>query len=281
MIVIWVTFIWAALGTKVYSEGITGTAEFFTNISLLIQAIYYTFDLVTYFCDPDTRVLEQVLLFTFFFPIFANAFDVFFMVLFVFLDNASIFTSNLESAGGMYNDGLVFLLERGYHVFPLLVAFVYLVLRMQDIVDILVSKYGQVHIEPRSEHDDPSRTLRDRMSFHIRYQHGITYIKMQYLLSLVPFSLYVVVADVKTVYDIDFFGDAIGVVAIIGLNLISVVLILYTIMFYHIPTVEVPHNIVPLGMDIDSEKTSITVLSSVIARRPDRKNPKRGSRAVV
>jgi len=276
MEVIWVTFSWSALTTKVYSEGITGTAEFFTNISLMIQAIYYSFDLFTFFGDPDKRVLEQMLLSTFFFPIFANSFDVFFMVLFVFIDNANIFTSNLESAGGKYNDGLVFLMERAYHVFPLLVSSLYMFLRMGDIVDVLVSRYGEIHTVPYDSDGRYPQSIRDRMSFWIRYNHGMTYIAFQYVFSIVPFALYIVVADVKTVYDIDIFGDVIGFFAVLGLNLIAICLVIYTILFFHIPTVDVPLELVSGEMALAANEKSITLLRGIPPRRPDKQQAKIG-----
>jgi hypothetical protein len=45
------------------------------------------------------------------------------------------------------------------------------------------------------------------------------------------------------VYNIDLFGDAVGFLAVVGLNLIAVVFLIYTIMFYYIPTLEVPNSL--------------------------------------
>ena len=244
--VIWVGLIIGILGGKFYGEGIIGTAKYFTNVSLLIQGVYLFLDLISYFCDPRHPYLTKVLLYSFFFPVFANSFDVFFMVVFVYLDNAGILTSNLEAAGGKYNDGLVLGLDRAYHVFPLLFfVMAYIPCRINDISRVYQSVYGILVTNPEDRMVDSETgkvvvlSVRERTRVQIGLRHGITYIIFQFAVSLIPYALYSVVANVDEVYDLDTFTDWMGLLGVIGLNLICVVLFLFVILFYYIPSQEI------------------------------------------
>ncbi len=240
----WTTFIWAMVLDKYYSDGVSQVLAYFTNVSLNIQAIYYTLDLLSYFCDPATRTLEIWLLYAFWAPVFAQAFDVFVMVIFVYLDNATIFTENLESAGGPYDDGLVLFIERAAHVFPLFFGIVYYVLRLHDIADFLTMEYGVIYtapVDPAARGED--QCLHARTSFAIRRAHMMYYIAYQYAVAAVPFCIYALVQNVRTVYGIDTFTNWMAVLAVLGLNLPCVVLVLYSIAFYFIPSRRIPASL--------------------------------------
>lgn len=240
----WTLFIWAMLVDKFFSDGASKVLAYFTNVSLCIQAAYYTLDLVSYFGDPERRSLEMWLLYSFWAPVFAQAFDVFVMVLFVYLDNATIFTENLESAGGPYDDGVVVVVERAAHVFPLFFGMVYYTLRLHDISDFLIMHYGVIYtvpVDPARPKDD--QCLHARTSFAIRRSHMACYILYQYAEAAVPFCIYALVQNVRTVYGIEVFTNWMGVLAVAGLNLVCVVFPLYSIAFYYIPGQRIPPSL--------------------------------------
>jgi len=241
---VWVVFLWVMLLDKYFSDGASKVLEYFTNVSLSIQAVYYTLDLVSYFGDPEKRALEMWLLYSFWAPVFAQAFDVFVMVIFVYLDNATIFTENLESAGGPYDDGLVVFVERAAHVFPLFFGMVYYVLRLHDISDFLIMHYGVIYTVPVDpELPTQDQCLHARTSFAIRRRHMVCYILYQYVEAAVPFCIYALVQNVRTVYGIEVFTNWMAVLAVAGLNLVCVVFVLYSIAFYYIPTRRMPDSL--------------------------------------
>lgn len=241
---IWTAFIWAMILDKYFSDGVSEVLAYFTNVSLNIQAIYYTLDLISYFGDPTTRSLEMWLLFSFWAPVFAQAFDVFVMVIFVYLDDATIFTENLEAAGGPYDDGLVMFIERAAHVFPLIFGMIYYWLRLHDISDFLIMVYGVIctaPINPAATNED--QCLHARTSFAMRRVHVVYYIVYQYAAAAAPFCIYALVQNVRTVYGVNVFTNWMGVLAVLALNLICVVGVLYSIAFYYIPSRRIPASL--------------------------------------
>lgn len=238
-LVLWVLVIW-----KYVTGGVSQVLTYFTNVSLNIQVIYYTFDLVSYFTDPARRELEKWLLLVFWAPVFAQAFDVFVMVIFVYLDNATIVTENLESAGGMYDDGLVLFIERVVHVFPLFIGMVYYVLRLHDISDFQVSVYGLIATMPPGSAPGKDQCIHERTFLAMRWVHSVRYILYQYLVAAIPFLIYVLVENVRTVYGINVFTNWMAVMAVFVLNVVCVVFPLYSIMFYFTPSRRVPASLV-------------------------------------
>lgn len=276
LVLLWTVLLWGVIISKSISDNISGVISYFTNISIIIQAVYYTADLLTYFADPTRRTLEFYLLYIFFFPMLAQTFAVFVMVMMVFLDNATIITENLESAGGAYSDGVVLVVERLYHVIPLIVAMVYGILRLNDISDFLLSVYGGIFtipIDPNNTVDD--QCIHARTSFIMRSSHVKVYIFYQYIVSALPFCIYVLMQNVQTVYSIDTFTNWMAVGAVFFLNLLSVVLPLDILIFYYTPARTIPSNLLKIHKpDKLSTSSQITILSDTphIHEEPKRSN---------
>lgn len=265
IVLLWTILLWAVIISKSFSDSISGVITYYTNISIIIQAVYYTLDLFTYFADPTRRTLEFYLLYIFYFPVLAQTFAVFVMVMVVFLDNATIVTENLESAGGEYSDGVVLVVERLYHVIPLIIAMVYGILRLHDISDFLLSVYGGIYTFPV----DPTNTVDDqcihaRTSFIMRTSHSQVYIFYQYIVAATPFCIYVLIQNVQTVYGIDTFTNWMAVFAVLFLNLLSVVLPLDILIFYYTPSRSIPSNMLKIHKpDKLATTPQITILNNV------------------
>lgn len=239
---IWAFILWAVIISKTFSESLGGVIKYFTNVSIILQAAYYTADLCTFFADPKRRTLEFYLLYIFYFPMLAQTFAVFIMVMVVFLDNATIVTENLQSAGGEYSDGLVLFIERLYHVIPFIVAMIYGMLRVHDITDFLIMVYGAIYTVPVDTKEDAAvdQCTHARTMFVMRKSHSRVYIFYQYVISAVPFCIYVLIQNVQTVYGIDTFTNWMGVAAVFGLNILSVLVPLDILIFVYIPARPIP-----------------------------------------
>lgn len=266
---IWTILLWIMVIWKYIDNGVADSLSYFTNVALNIQAVYYTLDLLSYYGDPDKRELEMWLLMIFWAPVFAQAFDVFIMVLFVYLDNANIFTENLKCDGGKYDTGVVLLVERAVHVFPLFVGMIYYPLRICDISDFLIQHYGVIITVPAGKDDRPPQCIHDRAGFAMRRQHCRVYMAYQWVVGAVPFIVYVLVQNVKTVYGVSIFNNALAVLAVFVLNLFAIVLVQYTIIFYYIPDRKIPDSLVHQHVyDPSSQEVQITRLSGIPAIVP-------------
>ncbi len=241
---VWTVLLWGIVIYKSIDNGIAPMLTYFTNVSIIIQAIYYTMDMVSYFTDPRRRTLEMWLLFSFWPAVFAQAFDVFVMVIIVYLDNAEIFTENLKCDGGKYDTGVVLFVDRIVHVFPLFVGMLYYALRWHDISDFLIMVYGAIFVQaPGKDEQGRELCIHERTGFVMRAAHAWRYIIYQYLVAGIPFIVYVLVQNVQTVYGIEVFTNAMAVLAVFVLNLLCVVVPLYTIIFYFSTTREVPASL--------------------------------------
>lgn len=240
----WTILLWAIVIYKSIDNGIAPMLTYFTNVSIIIQAVYYTADIVSYFTDPRRRTLEMWLLYAFWPAVFAQAFDVFVMVIIVYLDNATIFTENLKCDGGKYDTGVVLFVDRVVHVFPLFVGMLYYLLRWHDISDFLIMVYGAIYVQrPGVDNEGRDLCIHERTGFVMRAAHAWRYILYQYLVGGIPFILYVLVQNVQTVYGIEVFTNAMAVLAVFVLNLVCIVVPLYTIIFYYSTMREVPPSL--------------------------------------
>jgi hypothetical protein len=241
---LWTILLWSMSIWKFFNSGVSAVIAYFTNVSLLIQAIYYTADLVSYFTDPQRRSLEMWLLYAFWPAVFAQTFIVFVLVIVVYLDNAEIFTENLKCDGGKYDTGVVLFVDRIVHVIPLFIGMVYYALRWHDISDFLIMIYGAIYTQaPGVDADGHALCIHERTGFVMRAAHSWRYIFYQYAVASIPFIVYVLVQNVQTVYGIDIFTNWMGVLATFALDLVCVVLPLYTIIFYYSPMREVPPSL--------------------------------------
>ncbi len=212
--------LWAIIIYKQFNEDFLGVFKYYTNISLLLQAIFYTLYLFIFFEDPIKRTLEQILLVGVSLIILSQVTVVFILVLGVILKAPQLIIDQTKTGGGKYDDGIVLFGERVYHVFPGVFALIFFPSIWSDIVDCAIMSFAYCifHTGPREktiEEIYPNSSKTNRVIIQTLKEHGVIvteynvdnstvlfYFISIYLLSCAPFLLYMMVIDLQDQYDL-------------------------------------------------------------------------------
>ena len=266
-LLLWSLCMWLVIIYKEVTEDSIDVLKYFTNVSFVMQAIFYFAYLFVFFEDPHKRTLERILLMGFFWLVFAQIVLVFVLVIGVLYDAPELVTKEMKSNGGDYDDGFVLAVERLFHVIPMIAALVFILFTWTDIADCLIISYGYVSSpkkdlteessnqfnvwsnEERSDsidhlipfHDDLLKRSRPVIPPHVTIEvnppAARLYILGQYIVACMPFILYMLIIDLEEQYDISpHLATWIPVISVFGINLCVVVLPLWCMFSITIPT---------------------------------------------
>lgn len=240
---LWTIVLWFGVLYKCFYESVTDFISYFTNISFAYQAVYFLLYTLSFLEDPRKRRLEFFVLFGFFWNMFAQVCNVFILVLGVFLDAPGLVISETKTGGGDYDDGVVLVAERLYHVIPLMVALIIIFLCWIDISDILILMFAKVYCLPKY-YKGEKLCSHSRCAFKVDIKQAWCYILFNYIMAFVPLLLYYNIVDLRTIYKLHDFPTYAAFLVMIGINAFSVVIPLCFQFYSTIPGREVPTELV-------------------------------------
>lgn len=232
---VWTIVLWVGVFGKIAFEDLGVYVSYFTNWSWTYQAIFYLLYLLSYLESPRTRTLEFWLLYAFWWNVFCQAMNVFFLVIWVIQDSADIVTKEMKLGGGEYDDGTVLNVEKLYHTFPALMAAFNIFGLWSDVTDMTIYAFADIVFfgyEDRCKHD--------QFRYRVRAEPAWTYIGFSTILGAVPLLVYYNVFDIQEVYDLEDFPIAAGVFATLAIAFVAVFLPLLYMFHWTIPSRDVP-----------------------------------------
>lgn len=247
LLAFWVSVLWAGIIYKHASSSFVDIFEYYTNVVLFLQGIFYTTYLFVFAEDPRQRRLERALLIGFWWPVFAQILLVFIMVHAVLLDAPELVTQEMKSLGGPYDDGLVLVANSLVHYVPVVVAFVFLFTVRIDVTDCLVLAFGyfSVPVSPPKEDCASGADEYVRKSececgkvaprVKVRKRTAWIYAFSQYALACCPFLAYMTIVDLTEQYGV---SESLAVwPPIVAVFALSVFIVLLPLAFFFCCTV--------------------------------------------
>lgn len=239
----WMIILWIGVLYKCLWESVTDFISYFTNITFTYQAVYYLLYVLSFFGDPRKRTLEFFLLFGFLWNVFAQIWIVFVLVFGIFLDNAALLIDETKTGGGDYDDGVVLVADRLYHVVPLMVVILLVGLTWSDISDILILMFADVFCLPK-HYNGQKLCVHDRCAFRVDKKNAWKYIIFNYIMAFIPLLLYANIVDLRKIYQLEDFKTYQAVFAVVIINVIAVIIPLVIMFYSTIPNREVPPELV-------------------------------------
>lgn len=240
---LWTGLLWLGSLYKCAYSSVTEFVSYFTNISFAYQAIYFLLYTLSFLGDPRKRSLEFFVLFGFFINMFAQVCIVFILVLGVFLDAPGLVIGETKTGGGQYDDGVVLVAERLYHVFPLMVALVILFMCWRDYSDILILIFANVYCLP-VDYNGEHLCKHERCAFQVNKKQAWCYIIFNYIMAFIPLLLYYNIVDLRKIYHLDDFPTYAAFLLMIGINFFAVIFPLIFQFYSTIPSREVPSELI-------------------------------------
>jgi hypothetical protein len=229
--------LWGIIGYKQLEEDWIGVFKYYTNLSLLFQAIFYSFYLLVFFENPCDRTLETILLVGISFILTSQVVVVFILVLGVILESPELIVDQMKTGGGQFDDGIVLFFERVYHVFPMTFSLIFIPTAWEDITDCAIMTFGDCvitneSIKPteirRSETNHLIRSILEKAGLnvfdvHIEKMTIYCYVFFEFCLSCTPFLLYMLVIDLHKQYDLSrdwsIWQPVVGVLVVCGFSI--------------------------------------------------------------
>jgi len=230
LLLIWVIALWVALGYKMTTENWTDIYKYFTNVTFFLQALFFGIYLGVFFEDPGKRRLEKGLLVWFFWTVFSQIVIVFILVMGVVYDAPGLISDNLESNGGPYYDGVVYIANFLFHVLPMTAAFIFLFISWGDIAECMILAFGY-YLQYIDEGAIPPPTDFEKSmgNVHLAFVKVdksviYAYTAAQYFLAMLPFFTYMLIIDLSEQYSISKeLATWIPVIAVLFINIFTTI----------------------------------------------------------
>jgi hypothetical protein len=147
----WTTVLWILLIGKMVlgDDGVQDYFRHFTNWSWTLSALYFLIDVIAYVLPRRWRLRVRYFLITYCFWWVSGTAWLVFWIVFVILNDNPLLLTNISDSGG-FSLGLVYCMDRIFHVLPPLVLWLYALFRRTYFYAALFHRYRQVQRWPVS-----------------------------------------------------------------------------------------------------------------------------------